>query len=193
MKKSSIRRDLEALAGRSPVLEIVDYLDSGPEVRAVACFQVPTLVQPVNGQVWVAGPVLVGLRYHENFLSSPPIAWEVATLLGPPEAMHPNLSQAGGLCLGAPVAGFSMEILHLIFAAISLQSYNCIEWQSLDLEASAFVRSHAHFFPIVSTGLFEEPDLEPRYRRHKGDFSPFAFPLSPRSARRGTPVGGVPA
>jgi hypothetical protein len=158
-KKGSITRQLLSVADRSPILSVVDVTDRGDEIRIMAVFQIPTLVVPRDGKVRTAGPVVVGIRYLEAFMTEPPLPWGIVTVLQPFDFYHPNSSPGGrGLCLGHPAAGIDMEsILHLTYAALTLSSANCIEWEGMNPEAAQFVRSHAAEFPIVPTGLFERP------------------------------------
>ena len=158
-KKQSIVAELRAAEERSPALDILELGERPDEVRAVLGLRVPTLVVPERDEVRLDGPVVVGLRYYEAFITRPPIPWEIVDILQPGNVFHANIHPSGGLCIGAPPAGISMEaILHLVWAAITLQSCNTIEWQGLNPRAADFIRRHADEFPIVSTGLFAAPD-----------------------------------
>jgi hypothetical protein len=158
-KKKSLSEQLFSVAERSPVLSIEDLTDRGDEIRAIAVFRVPTLVFPREGKVRTAGPVVVGIRYLEAYMTEPPLPWGIVTVLQPFDFYHPNAAPGGrGLCLGHPVAGVDLEsVLHITYAAITLCSANCVEWEGMNPEAAQFVRSHAAEFPIVPTGLFERP------------------------------------
>ena len=158
-KKVSIERDFRFAARRSPVMRLLGLEDCGPELRAYIAFLVPTLLAPgPQGELRTGGPVVVGIRYNESFLTVPPIPWEVVCVLSPLNAFHPNIHAGNGLCLGSIPSGFSIEpCLHLTFAALVLQSHNCVEWEGLNPVAAAFVREHACQFPLVPTGLYEAP------------------------------------
>lgn len=180
-KKQSIERELRLAAGRSPVMRLLGLEDLGPEVRAYLAFLVPTLLTPgPHCEIRTGGPVVVGMRYTEPFLTVPPIPWEVVGVISPRNAFHPNLHAGNGLCLGALPAGFAIEpCLHLLFAALVLQSHNCVEWEGLNPVAAAFVRENAAAFPLVPTGLYEEPPPDALSgMTPAGDdfFSSFLFP-----------------
>ncbi len=163
-KKQSIVADLRAAEAHSPVLDVLQLTVRPDEIRAVLGFGVPTLVAPERDEVRLEGPVIVGVRYNETFVTRPPVPWELVSILLPQKTFHANLHPSGGLCIGSPPAGISMEsILHLTWAAITLQSYNTIEWQGLNKSAADFIRRHASAFPIVGTGLNEIPS--PSLRR----------------------------
>lgn len=158
LKKETIRSDLRDAAERSPVLEVLDIFDFPDEIRAIVAFSVPTLVAPKKDEVRVEGPVIVAVRYHASFIRVPPVPWEITTILHPLDVFHANIHLSGGLCIGKPPAGISMEsILHLTFAAITLQSYNPVEWEGLNPIAADFIRRHVDSWPIVDSGLFEDP------------------------------------
>ena len=165
-KKRALQEEVLALVARSPLLFVEAIEDLEEELRILLVFLIKTLVTPREGKVQTAGPVLVGLRYHKRFITSPPVPWEIVTVLMPGNFFHPNSSPGHGLCLGKPPAGVGLaSVIHLTFAALTLSSFNTLEWQGMNPEAAAFVRNHADEFPLMKTGLFEEPE------------EPFHFPL----------------
>jgi len=160
-KKKALHRDLVVAAAKSPVLRIEHFAADEGSVRALVTYRVPTLVTPERGELRLAGPCVVAIRYHARWLVEPPIPWEVVTVFHPLCCRHPNIGKANGLCLGATPAGLSMTaILEQTYAALTLSSYNTVEWEGLDADAAAFVRAHADRFPIVPTGLYEAPPAD---------------------------------
>lgn len=162
-KRQSLERDLKSIVECSPIIEAL-HVEEGPsQWRALVCFEVPTLVPPRYGNVQVAGPTVVDIRYLARFVNEPPTPWGLVTVLYPRDFYHPNavppsLGLPGGLCLGKPEAGISLDaIVHLTYGAITLNSANLVEWEGLNSEAAKFVRAHADSFPLVETGLKETP------------------------------------
>ena len=156
-KKQAMRDELYAVATRSPVLKVLGVAERPDELRIRLAFLVPTLVRPRDGRLVTAGPVLCHVRYNESFLRTPPVPWELVRIFAPMDFYHAN-QRAGGLCIGRPHAGINIEaILHLTYAAITLQSCNTVEWEGLDPEAAGFIRRRAAELPVVSTGLYEHP------------------------------------
>lgn len=169
LKKASLLRDLEAVAARSPIVMPLAAQDHGAEVRFVVAFLIPTLIRPgPRGEIRTAGPVIAGIRYHEEFLAAPPISWEVACVLSPgSDFYHPNANGGRGVqgvCLGHVPCSVGMEaLLCMLFSGLTLatSSVNTVEWQGLHPEAAAFVRAQAATaFPLVPTGLYEAPPPE---------------------------------
>jgi len=158
LRKKALTQEIRDMASRSPVLRLESLEDLGDEIRAAVGFNIKTLVRPLEGEVRTGGPVLVGIRYHRSYLRTPPPSAGIVTVLAPHDVYHPNLGVGRGLCLGSPPVGITMEnILCQCFAALTLSSYNSIEWQGLDPSAARFVRANAHRFPLLDTGLFEDP------------------------------------
>jgi hypothetical protein len=166
LKKDSLLGDLDAAAKKSPILVPLAATDHGPEVRFVVAFLIPTLIRPgPRGEVRTGGPVIVGIRYHEEFLAAPPVSWEVACVLSPgTEFYHPNANGGRGVqgvCLGPLPSAVGMEaILCQLHSGLVLASgvVNTVEWQGLHPEAAAYVRAQdPAAFPLVPTGLYEAP------------------------------------
>lgn len=155
---------IEAVVGRvcaGPNVTLIGQERRAAEFRAVLQFATPTLVRLPGAAPSLAGPVVVGLRYHERWLSHAPVSWEVATILSPVHVFHPSINPGGGLCLGHLAAGFSMEeVLHLTWAAIVFNTriVNTVDWQVFRPEAAAFIRAHRDQFPITRRGLLEPAD-----------------------------------
>lgn len=146
---------------QGPNVTLVGQEQLAAEFRAVLQFATPTLVRLPGAAPSLAGPVVVGLRYHERWLSHAPVSWEVATILSPVHVFHPSINPGGGLCLGHLAAGFSMEeVLHLTWAAIVFNTriVNTVDWQVFRPEAAAFIRAHRDQFPITRRGLLEPAD-----------------------------------
>jgi hypothetical protein len=168
LAKKSRLHELHVAAERSPILVPLSAVDHGAEVRFVVAFLVPTLVRPgPRGEVRTAGPVIAGIRYHEDFLSEPPISWEVACVFSPgADFFHPNARGAGGaqgVCLGHLPCAVGLEpILCMLYSGLVLAggTVNTVEWEGMNPEAAAFVRERGAEFPIVPTGLYETPPPE---------------------------------
>ena len=142
----------------SQVLEVFGIQEFPDEVRVVLKLDTPTLVRAPNGHIALAGPVVVGIRYHERFLSTAPHPMEIATVLEPPGMHHPNAGRSGGICLGKPVVGISMEsILNQLWAAVTfnMSIVNTVSGEVVNREAADFVRANAHRFPLRAEGLLE--------------------------------------
>ena len=160
LKRQSILRELQEIDSASPVFDVLQVENRADEIRAIAVFKVATLVRPNNDELRTRGPTITGIRYHKDFIRRSPIPWEIVTVLSPHDAYHPN-SRSGALCLGRPPAGIAMkDVLHLTYAAITLQSFDAVEWHGLDAEAAAFVRRHVEELPLLETGLLEHPGQE---------------------------------
>ncbi|MCZ6796007.1 MAG: hypothetical protein O7J95_20555 [Planctomycetota bacterium] len=156
-KKQSLHEELEELQARSPVLKVLESDDRPGMFRALLLLGVPTLVAPERDEVRLSGPVVAVVSYTESMVTTPPLPWSVVTVLEPANFYHGN-SWMGGLCIGDVPAGTSMEaIVHQLFAAVTLQSANTIDWEGMDPSASDFIRRHAACWPVVETGLFEDP------------------------------------
>ena len=156
-KKKSLEARLQDFAKRSDaVMPMVTY-DQGDEWRAVVLLDAQTLVQRADGTVATAGPVVLGIRYHERFLSEAPHPLEIVTILQP-RVFHPNANAAGAMCLGHPHAGLTLDaILHQVWAglAFNMKSVNTLPGEILNREAANFVRANACRFPLNRRGLFE--------------------------------------
>jgi hypothetical protein len=142
----------------SQVLEVFGIQEFPDELRAVVKLDTPTLVRAPDGRIAMAGPVVVGIRYNEQFLSTAPHPMEIATVLDPPGIYHPNAGRSGGFCLGKPVVGISMEsILNQLWAAVTfnMSIVNTISGEVVNREAADFVRANVHRFPLRHEGLLE--------------------------------------
>lgn len=164
LRKVKLRRTLDDFAARSPNLKLHWSDDQGEELRAVVEFGTQTLVRFPGDDVRLAGPVVCGIRYHKDFLSLPPIPWEIVTILEPRFVYHPNVNPGGGICLGHPMPNITMEeILHTTWAGLVLNTrlVNTIDWQVFNRHAAAFIRSAAPGkFPLTHRGLMEPPSAE---------------------------------
>jgi hypothetical protein len=163
IKKRTNEEILRDFAARSPVMNIFGTEDCGDEWRALIVFNVKTLVSDDDGTVLRDGPVVVGLRYLERFLSEAPHPMEIATVCRPNKVWHPNISLAGNCCLGHPPAGVSLDlVIHQLWAAFTfnMKIINTRAGQIVNPEAALYVRANAHMFPITKRGLFEPPDEE---------------------------------
>jgi hypothetical protein len=164
MKKQHLLRELDEVQKRSPVLRVMGTHDFGDELRVVALFETPTLTRAPDGVVRTEGPVTVGIRYHQRFLSEAPIPWELVTILMPRFPFHPNINLAGAMCLGHPPAGVSMkEILHMTWAGLvfNMRLMDAVDWHGLNPDAAVYVRANAERFPLTHRGLYEAPEPKP--------------------------------
>jgi hypothetical protein len=165
LRKQANERTVRSLAERSPVMQCLGCRDFGAEWQTVVAFDTKTLVEDVEGTICREGPVVIGIIYRERHLSQAPHPMELATVLLPHGIYHPNCSSTGGLCLGHPAPGISLElILHQIWAGLTfnMQSVNTNPGQIVNAEAAVYVRTNAHLFPITRRGLFEQPDEDLR-------------------------------
>ncbi|MBI3469183.1 MAG: hypothetical protein HY000_39775 [Planctomycetes bacterium] len=161
LKKLSFVKVLEDFALRSPVFEVLGVEDFGDELRTLVRFNTQTLVKERDGEIITRGPVMVGVRYHESCVSTPPLPWEIATVLEPGRVFHPNVNAAGAICLGHPPANMPLgEILHTTWAALvlNMKLVNTIDWQIFNREAAIYVRANCSKFPITPRGLLEPLD-----------------------------------
>src|SRR5437764_15083206 len=90
MRRQSMRKEIDALPRRSPVVDVLGVQDLGSELRTVLLFKTETLVQARDGAVQRKGPVVVGLRYNERFLAEAPNPSEIVSILAPFFVFHPN-------------------------------------------------------------------------------------------------------
>lgn len=161
-KKQSLIRELDELIQRSAVLSLLGVKDGGAELRAMLQFDTVTLVRPFDGAIRCQGPVVVGLRYHEQFLAQSPIPWELVSVLSPHFVFHPNIDPAGALCVGHPQPAIRFtEIVHMTWAALTfnLRVADTVEWHGLNPAAAAFVRANQHRMPLTECGLYEAQPL----------------------------------
>jgi hypothetical protein len=164
LRSAHIESEIKRFEG--PNLQLLELARMPAEVRAVLLLKTPTLVRRPGQAPTLRGPVVVGFRYHEKWLSQAPIPWEVMTILEPVDIFLPSVSRGGGLCLGHLAANFSVEsVLHLTWAAVvvNMRITNTIDWQVFRPDAAAFLRSHADKFPITRRGLMEPPEDAPRF------------------------------
>lgn len=164
LKKERHLRTVEEFVRVSPNLQLHFQEDTGDELRFILQFETATLVRPPGLEPRLVGPVLVGIRYHVDWLSRPPSPTEIVTILMPVGVFHPNVGPAGNLCLGHPGAGLSMEqILHSVWAALvfNMRIVNTIDWQAFNREAAAYIRNvPAGTFPLTRRGLLEPRPAE---------------------------------
>jgi hypothetical protein len=154
---------LRDLAKRGPNLSIVSTVDHGPEWRAVVMYHARTLVNPPGVGPSLAGPVVVGIRFNEDFLDRAPHPMEIATILEPQFVFHPNCSPFGALCLATAGATEELTIelvVHQTFAALvfNMDKVNTRFGEIANGAAAVYVRENAQRFPLTRRGLFE--DLE---------------------------------
>lgn len=164
-RKRANERIIRDYAARSPVMRFLGSMDFDEEWRTIVAFDTKTLVSDGNGTVRRDGPVVLGLRYHERFLSAAPHPMELVTVLEPSRVFHPNCSDSGALCLGHPAAGISLELIwHQVWAGLmfNMKTVNTRPGQIVNPEAAVYVRANAHQFPITTRGLFEQPDADLR-------------------------------
>jgi hypothetical protein len=163
-KKQTNERTVRDCAARSPVMQFLGSLDCGDEWRTIVAFDTKTLVAH-DGSIRRDGPVVLGIRLHERFLSEAPHPMELVTILAPCAPFHPNCDRSGALCLGHPAAGISLEtILHQVWAGLmfNMRAVNTRPGQVVNADAATYVRANAHLFPITKRGLFEQPDADLR-------------------------------
>jgi hypothetical protein len=163
-RKRANERIVLEYAARSPVMKHLGCIDLDEEWRAIVAFDTKTLVDD-RGMIRRDGPVILGIRYQERFLSEAPHPMELVTVLEPNNVFHPNCSSSGGLCLGHPAAGIALDlILHQAWAGLmfNMKAVNTRPGQIVNPEAAMYVRANAHQFPITVRGLFEQPDIDLR-------------------------------
>ena len=160
-KKLSLKGELDKVARLSPVLDALMWEDRGDACRAVVGFRTKTLVRGSNGEITTDGPVVVGIRYLERFVSQAPLPMEIASSVQPDRIFHPNCNPAGATCLGHPTAGLTLElILNQLWAGltINMKVVNTRWGQIVNRAAADYVRANAHRFPLTRKGLLEAPD-----------------------------------
>ena len=165
VKKQANERLVRDYAARSPVMQFLGSMDFGEEWRAIVAFNTKTLVRDKDGTVRRAGPVVLGIRYHERFLTVTPHPMEVVSVLQPSSIYHPNCSDSGALCIGHPAPGIPLDlILHQVWAGLmfNMKTVNTQPGQIVNPEAALYVCANAHLFPISTRGMFEQPDDELR-------------------------------
>jgi hypothetical protein len=137
------------------------------EWKAVVGFDTKTLVD-VGGTIRREGPVVLGIRYLEQYLCEAPHPMGLVTVLKPLGVFHPNIADSGAVCLGHPAPGISLElILHQLWAGLmfNMQAVNTRPGEIVNREAAMYVRANAQQFPISKRGLFEQPDEDLRNNR----------------------------
>ena len=162
-KIASLGAEADDFHRHSPVLEQLEREQFGQEWRSLWLFKMSTLVERQDGTIHRAGPILLGVRYHESFLAQAPHPWEIVTVLQPRRVFHPNCSPAGAACLGAPQAGLSLDfILTQAWFGLNfnMRKVNTLRGEILNPKAARFVRANAERFPLTEKGLFEVPDLD---------------------------------
>jgi hypothetical protein len=179
-------------ARRSPVMTCLGCAGIGAEWRTMVAFDTKTLVRDAEGTIRRAGPVVVGIRYSERFLSEAPHPFELAAILEPRGVFHPNCDPVGAMCLGHPTPGISLEvILNQVWAglAFNLKLVNTRPGEVANREAAEYVRACAEQFPITRRGLFEDPEEELRNRDWHAAFDRGAAGVEEQLARSGMGEG----
>ncbi len=159
LKKKSLTQAANEFSERSPVLDVVGIQEVEAEWRAMVLFHTQTLAQRPDGTIKTATPVLIGIRYHERFLSEVPHPCEIVTVLQPVRIFHPNCNPAGAMCLGHPTVGIGLDaILHQVWAGLNynMRIVNTRPYEILNPAAANFVRSNAERFPLSVQGIFEQ-------------------------------------
>ena len=134
-----------ALVARSDVLTIVPLGPGALSSGYVCEFSLPYLRRLPNGTVEVApGPVLIGVRFPEDYLRSadPHLYVKVASVITP-DLIHPNIS-GGMVCLGASFSpGTSLTaLLWELYDIVSYQNVTLDERNALNPEACRLLREH---------------------------------------------------
>jgi hypothetical protein len=163
-KKASLSAMADEFSQRSPMLELLGREDMGDEWRSMWLLKTATLVQRQDGTLHLAGPIVLGIRYHESFLGECPHPMEIVTVLQPRRLFHPNAAPTGALCLGHPQPGLSLEyIIHQAWAGLTfnMRKVNTQRGDILNPAAARFVRANAERFPLTQKGIYEEPDGPP--------------------------------
>jgi hypothetical protein len=162
LRKQKLTQTVQDYAARSPVMELKDIIDWGVEWRCVVSFDTKTLAEDLGGEIIVdEGPIIVGIRYHERWLSEAPHPFAIATILAPANIFHPNIAYTGAACMGHPPAGFSLEsVLNQLWAGLTLnlKVANTIPGDVANARAAEYVRTTAERYPFTRKGLFEEKD-----------------------------------
>lgn len=174
LKKTANERIVRSYAERSPVMTCGWTADGGVEWRTVVVFDTKSLVLDTEGEVQREGPVVLGIRYHERFLTEAPNPFEIATILRPQGIFHPN-ADGSAICLGHPDAGFSLEtVLNQLWAGLmfNMKMVNTKPGDIVNRQAAEYVRSNVQLFPITKKGLFENPDEDLRNAHWFSRFDP---------------------
>jgi len=163
LKKQSLIESAKEFDARSPAADLLQHEAFGEEWRSVWLLKTVTLVQRPDGTVRTVGPLLIGIRYHIAYMTQAPHPMEIVTVLQPKRVFHPNCNPAGGVCLGHPAPGLSLEtILHQTWAGLTfnMRRINTSNGEILNIEAAEFVRANAERFPLTQKGILEVPDPE---------------------------------
>lgn len=162
-KSDQMVRVLKEFHDRRANMELLGVDVWGNELRALVKFKTETFVRPPGGEVELVGPVVCGIFYHREYLSRAPVPWEIVTVLEPLHVFHPSVNPGGGMCLGHPMPGLSMDqILHTSWAGLVYHSrvVNTVDYQVFNPAAAAYVRSIKERLPLTTLGLLEK---EPQY------------------------------
>lgn len=137
-----------ALAATSDLLHLIPADGAGRQ-RYIADFRCKGLAQTGTGEIVEADRFLLGIWFPDQYLreANP---FEVLTLLGPPRAFHPNISNcAPFICPGHLAPGTPLvDILYQCFEIITFNRVTMNEHNALNPEACAWARRNQHRFPI---------------------------------------------
>lgn len=181
-------------AQRSPVLACIDCVTFGFEWRTVLAFNTKTLVRDRQGAIRREGPVVVGIRYLERFVTEAPDPFEIAVVLRPLGIFHPNATAIGAICLGHPPPAIPMEsIINQLWAGLmlNLKIANTRKGHVVNPEAAVYVRANADQFPLTRKGLFERPDADLRNGDWHATYDPHAHSLEAKLFYRRKPGEGA--
>jgi hypothetical protein len=159
--------EAQALVSKSDVLHLT-ALPPHPPASYLAEFRVDYLMRKPSGTVARAhGSVLTALHFPEDYLRStdPRLSMKVASLLGPPWFVHPNV-RSGVICLGAafaPGTGIGL-LLREIYEIVSYSCYTLVETNSLDPEACRLLRANPEILASFHPAPFIRRDQKLQIR-----------------------------
>ncbi|HVS03951.1 MAG TPA: hypothetical protein VMT16_14390 [Thermoanaerobaculia bacterium] len=143
------RREGEALARSSDLLELVPIGDAQAPDRYLARFRCRGLVRPAGGEVAVAEGFEVGIWFPLDYLRRAD-PFQVLTWLGPRDVFHPNVSaQLPLLCIGRLVPGTPLvDLLYQCFEIVTWRKVTMREDDALNAAACAWARQHRQRWPV---------------------------------------------
>jgi hypothetical protein len=135
------------LAAHSDILRLIP-VPGVPPHQYVAEFRCKGIVKERDGRVSEAGLFVVGILFPSDYLRRA-ATQEVLTWLGPVNVFHPNiLGPAAAICIGRLGPGTGLvDILYQVFEIIVYHKFNSREYDSLNIDACAWVRNNQHRFP----------------------------------------------